>query len=113
MSSSVGEEIAVLLVDVGFLLSRVNIRGHGEGKRENLLIPTEVGYRKMGVPWASESRGNVWENIVRGEKRWRTSNEGMADGLTVGRNTYTVSGFQCVFLHCNFVIQYILVSSAA
>lgn len=62
--SSGGEEIAIILVDFAFLLSRVNIRGHGEGKRENLLIPTEVGYRKMGIPWASESRGNVWKNAV-------------------------------------------------
>lgn len=65
MLSSVGEEIAIILVDFGFLLSRVNIRvGHGEHKRENILIPTEVDYRKMGIPWASESRGNVWKNAV-------------------------------------------------
>ena len=69
--SSLGEEIVTILLDFGFLLSRVKIRRGGEDGRENSLFCMEVGYRKMHASWASEIEF-IREKTCRGGNRWWT-----------------------------------------
>lgn len=55
MLSSLDEDVLIIIVDFGFLLSRVRRILEKYGRR-NALIYTKIGYRKMSVIWAPESR---------------------------------------------------------
>lgn len=55
MLSSLDEDVLIIIVDFGFLLSRVRRILEKYGRR-NALIYMKIGYRKMSVIWAPESR---------------------------------------------------------
>lgn len=56
MLSSVEKDVLIIVVDFGFLLSRVRRRLEEDG-RGNALIYIKIGYRKVSAVWAPESRG--------------------------------------------------------
>lgn len=55
MLSSLDEDVLIIVVDFGFLLSRVRRRLEEDG-RGNVLIYTKIGYRKVSAIWAPENR---------------------------------------------------------
>lgn len=55
MLSSLDEDVLIIVVDFGFLLSRVRRRLEEDG-RGNALVYMKIGYRKVSAIWAPESR---------------------------------------------------------